>query len=157
MDEREINCSRKPYFLVETGEKGIFKIPKSVSTEKTNLGHDWKFRYNSQKLILGENIIETPLGDLSIVVERTKLDGGEVMDVIGQTRKLAEVLGYDYVAAKRVGEFTCHHLTGNFYCVYPRLFKAPQSGIMSDSLAKRIWSIDIPKIPERKWNDAIFN
>jgi len=144
MTRKEIDCSREPYYIRET-EENIFLVPKFISYEE--IMGDWQFGYsdNSRKFILGENIVERQLDDLSIVVERRDSDEILGTDIIRETRRFAKSLGYDYASNKIFGKgIDAEGLGDNLYRVYPRLFRLVKTD--SSSSAEKVWRVDIPPI-----------
>lgn len=102
--------------------------------------------YESKKLILGNDIIEKHLSNLSLVVESTD---PPLLKVIIRLKELARTFDFDYVTSTKVGDYSAHFLKCNLWRVYPRLFKLAQSETDSSSLVKRMWEVEIPKIRER--------
>ena len=89
----------KPYFLMEKGvDKGTFYVAKAIT-----IGRDvwWgEPEANLCELVLGKDIIETPLEDLYLLVNKIPGENyeGQLQRIVRLLRHLAEISHHDYVS-----------------------------------------------------------
>ncbi len=115
-----------PFFLDET-ENGAFHVVKAFRYW-TNPGEtEYEYDWDTGKLIIGQDIIETPSRGVSILFKCSK-DGDEaLLELMSECMKLAAISSHDYVSVEpfgeKLGNLICVEGKTKFIELKPRFFK----------------------------------
>jgi len=115
--DKLIEFDGTPYFVHERTEKGIFYVAKAIAVVRD--GYYAQHQDGMEDLVLGRDIIETPLEGLQLLIDTTE---SYLPNIFEMLRRFAVIAGHEYVALENERRLRTRH-DGKLTGVTPRLFK----------------------------------